>query len=79
MMAETRMSYTGEDKFEPEVSTRPSVIHPEDTLISVGLKSVAIVYSRLVHHELHITMDIEKAKLLISKLQEGIDQHENKA
>lgn len=76
MLVDTRLSYTGNDKFEPEVYTRPSVINPKDMLVSVGLKSALIRGSGLVSHELHITMDLEKAKLIIAKLQEGVDQCE---
>ena len=77
MLVDTRLSYTGNDKFEPEVYTRPSVVDPHDSmLISVGLKSAIIQGSGLVSHELHITMDVEKVKLLIARLQEGVDRCE---
>lgn len=79
MLVDTRLNYTGNDAFDPQMRTRQSISNPKEMLISVTLSSGLVQGSSLVSHELHITMDVEKTKLLIARLQEGVDRDENKA
>jgi hypothetical protein len=78
MYTESRYTYSKKDQFEPLVETFQSLLDGEQV---VSVKITNTMVQGECHHvqQVVLNMALTHAKLLVQKLQEGIDKHENKA
>lgn len=78
MYTEQRFSYYDHDNFDPKVEAFKSLVAPHGNVIAVDIASVMATANTTIVHQLVLKLGVEQAKLLIAKLQEGIDKHEGK-
>lgn len=79
MYNETRIMYYKDDVFEPKVELVESFGPDEESMVKLEVKSFIVDGQRYMGQQVVLKFDIDHAKLLVAKLQEGIDKHENKA
>lgn len=79
MYTETRVTYRDEDTIKPEVEADTFANDPNDKVVRINISQVFVSEEQYMNHQLHMVFGLENAKLLVAKLQEGIDEHENKA
>lgn len=77
MYSEARYTYRKEDKFEPAVEAFESALDGEK-IVSFKLTNTFVQGELHSIQQLVLKFGLEHAKTLVAKLQEGIDQHENK-
>lgn len=77
MHNETRITYRDGDVFNPNVEAEASFAFPGERLVRINTTSLIAQGTLYASNQLVLTLGLENAKLLVQKLQEGIDKHEN--
>ncbi len=76
MYTEARYAYNSRDKFEPKVDAFNSLLDGEQ-VVSLNITNTMVQGESHLVQQLVLKLGLDHAKLLVQKLQEGIDKHEN--
>lgn len=76
MYTESRYVYYKGDRFDPKVEADKSLVAGEE-MVSLDITSVLVSGEYSTVQQLVLKLGLDHAKLLVQKLQEGIDKHEN--